>query len=245
LESAREFFDMNTATLTVLIILLVIIAAGVVLLVARQAQRRRSERLRERFGPEYDRAVEHADDRRAAESELAAREKRHRSFELRDLDPGQRREFEQRWADVQREFVDGPARAVTEADRLVVEVMKARGYPVAEFDQRADDLSVRYPEVTARYREARGIARANERGEASTEDLRGALTSYRALVEALMGDERGEGRRESEAGRESAGTGSEGRERELADQGGNGSAGRESAGHAATTGKANGQEGGA
>jgi hypothetical protein len=181
---------MNTAALIVLIIVLVIVIAGIGLLAFRWGEKRRSERLKERFGPEYDHAVRRADDQRSAETELIDREKRHRSLELRELEPGQRREFEQRWADVQRDFVDGPGRAVSRADRLVVEVMSARGYPVDDFDQRADDLSVQYPEVTARYREARAIATANERGEADTEDLRGAVTGYRALVEALLGDHR-------------------------------------------------------
>jgi hypothetical protein len=85
--------------------------------------------------------------------------------------------------------VDDPSDAVRNADRLVVEVMAARGYPVEDFDQRADDLSVSHPEVTQRYREARGIAQANEDGNADTEDLRQAVTSYRSLVLALLGDD--------------------------------------------------------
>ncbi|MDT7645844.1 MAG: hypothetical protein QOC75_2844, partial [Pseudonocardiales bacterium] len=106
-------------------------------------------------------------------------------------DAGQQRQFEQRWSDVQRDFVDGPAQAVRHADRLVVDVMSARGYPVDDFDQRADDLSVKYPKVTQHYREARRIARANERGEVSTEELRTAVTSYRSLVDALLHDSDG------------------------------------------------------
>lgn len=181
---------MNTAELIVVIIAAVIIVALIAWALARQRLgQRRSQQLKERFGPEYDRVVERADDRRAAEAELAARERRHQSLELRELDPGQRAAFEQRWSDVQRDFVDDPSRAVSRADHLVVEVMAARGYPVDHFDQRADDLSVSYPTVTSRYREARRIARANERGQASTEDLRGAVTSYRSLVHALLRDE--------------------------------------------------------
>jgi len=186
---------MNSGTLIIVIVIAVIIIAAIGVAIFRQGQKRRSERLREQFGPEYDRAVEQKDDRRSAESELRAREKRQRELELRTLDAGQRRQFEQRWSDVQRDFVDGPGRAVHQADLLVVDVMMARGYPVDDFDQRADDLSVRYPVVTARYREARRISRANERGEASTEDLRGAVTSYRSLVEALLRDDNGTERR--------------------------------------------------
>jgi hypothetical protein len=241
---------MNTAALIVLIIVLVVVIAGIGLLALRWGQRRRSEGLRERFGPEYDHAVRRADDQRSAETELVDREKRHRSLELRELEPGQRREFEQRWADVQRDFVDDPGRAVSQADRLIVEVMSARGYPVDDFDQRADDLSVRYPEVTAQYREARETARASERGEASTEDLRGALRSYRALVEALLGDHHdGERGMDDERGtHDERGTygervdGGEADEHELSEQPRARSAERAPAGPAATT-RTDGQEG--
>jgi hypothetical protein len=180
---------MNSATLTIVIVIAVIVILAIGAAVYRLGQKRRSERLHERFGPEYDRAVEHADGRKGAESELRAREKRHQDLELRTLDVGQQRQFEQRWSDVQRDFVDGPGRAVHRADRLVVDVMSARGYPVDDFDQRADDLSVRYPKVTQHYREARRIAHANERGEAGTEELRTAVTSYRSLVDALLHDD--------------------------------------------------------
>ena len=90
---------------------------------------------------------------------------------------------------MQRQFVDDPSNAVRNADLLVVEVMAARGYPVEDFDQRADDLSVSHPEVTQRYREARRIAQANKDGNADTEDLRQAVTSYRSLVQALLEDD--------------------------------------------------------
>jgi hypothetical protein len=182
---------MNSVTTIVVIIIAVIVILAIGAAIYRLAQKRRSDRLHERFGPEYDRVVERADDRRGAESELLEREKRHKELELSTLDAGQQRQFEERWSDVQRDFVDGPARAVHHADRLVVDVMSARGYPVDDFDQRADDLSVTYPKVTQHYREARRIARANERGEASTEELRTAVTCYRSLVDALLHDSDG------------------------------------------------------
>ena len=101
----------------------------------------------------------------------------------------EREDFERRWSEVQGQFVDDPSNAVRNADLLVVEVMGARGYPVEDFDQRADDLSVSHPEVTQRYREARRIAQANKDGNADTEDLRQAVTSYRSLVMALLDDD--------------------------------------------------------
>ena len=120
---------------------------------------------------------------------MRSRAKRHEQLELRDLDSSEREDFERRWSDVQGRFVDDPSTAVHDADLLVLEVMSARGYPVEDFDQRADDLSVSHPEVTQRYREARRIAQANTDGEASTEDLRQAVTSYRSLVLALLADD--------------------------------------------------------
>ena len=153
------------------------------------ARQRRTTQLREHFGPEYDRAVDQAGDQHAAESELRDRSKRHEELELRSLDSSERENYERRWSDVQRQFVDDPSTAVRNADLLVVEVMSARGYPVDDFEQRADDISVRHPEVTQRYREARRIAQANEDGTVDTEDLRQAVTSYRSLVLALLVDD--------------------------------------------------------
>lgn len=181
---------MNNVSLTLLIILAVVVVLGLAAGAFYSWRGKRTDRLRERFGPEYDRAVDRAGNPRQAESELREREKRHCEFELRPLEPEARGRFEVRWRQVQGEFVDNPARAVRDADELVTEVMSARGYPVRDFDQRADDLSVEHPELTQRYRSAREIARANESGEASTEQLREATTSYRSLVQALLENHR-------------------------------------------------------
>ena len=178
------------SNITLIIVIIVAVAIIVALVVAgyQMARRKRTERLRQQYGPEYDRAIDQADSQRAAESELRERAKRHDELELRSLDSSERADFERRWTDIQAQFVDDPSTAVRNADRFVVEVMAARGYPVKEdFDQRADDLSVRHAEVTQRYREARRIAQANEDGGVDTEDLRQAVTSYRALVQALLG----------------------------------------------------------
>jgi FtsZ-interacting cell division protein ZipA len=176
---------MSTSTL-IIVIVIAVVAVLAVVVGLQLARRKRTERLRGQYGPEYDRVLDRADDQREAESELLDRSRRHEKLELRTLDPTEREDFERRWSDVQREFVDDPSSAVRHADRLVVDVMSARGYPVDDFDQRADDLSVDHPEVTQRYREARQIARANKDGRADTEDLRQAVTSYRALVHALL-----------------------------------------------------------
>ncbi|HEX8939018.1 MAG TPA: hypothetical protein VF763_02555 [Candidatus Limnocylindrales bacterium] len=162
------------------------------------SQRRRSDRLRERFGPEYERAVSQTDDRGAAERELAARQERVSQLRIRDLSPDDRARFAERWRAVQTRFVDDPGVALADADRLVGEVMAARGYPMADFEQRAADVSVDHPAVVEQYRAAHAIAQRQAAGQASTEDLRQGMVHYRSLFDELLGQpveqgERGQG----------------------------------------------------
>ncbi len=180
---------MSNITLIIVIVVAVAVIVAIVIVGYQMARKRRTAQLREQYGPEYDRAVDQADSQNEAESELRSRSKRHEQLELRSLDSSEREDFERRWSNVQGQFVDDPNTAVRNADLLVVEVMSARGYPVDDFDRRADDLSVSHPEVTQRYREARRIAQANEDGTVDTEDLRQAVTSYRSLVLALLAED--------------------------------------------------------
>jgi hypothetical protein len=168
-----------------------VIVAMVVLGVVFSALRtRRSRSLQDQFGPEYDRTVDKAGGRREAERELAERQKRHDELELRPLSEDIRERYLQQWRVTQGRFVDDPTGAVSEADDLVQRVMRDRGYPVDDFEQRAADISVEHPELVEKYRTANGIARASERGEASTEDLRHSVRHYRALfVELLEADD--------------------------------------------------------
>ncbi|GJF03723.1 hypothetical protein PSD17_26830 [Pseudonocardia sp. D17] len=191
--SVRALGRMDT-TLIVVIIVVVVVLVAIGVAAYLVGARRRSARLREHFGPEYERTLAETDDPKAAERRLAEREKRHRSLDLRPLGEHERAEFQNRWLGVQSGFVDDPDRAVERADGFVTEVMSARGYPVADFDRRAEDVSVEHPIVVQRYREAREISRRNARGGVDTEELRRAVTSYRALVEALL-DESDDGRR--------------------------------------------------
>ena len=193
------FGDMSNTTLIILIVVAVVVIVAIVVVGYQMARQNRTKRLRDQYGPEYERALDQSDNQREAESELRDRSKRHEKLELRSLDSSEREDFERRWSRVQGEFVDDPKSAVRDADRLVVEVMSARGYPVDDFDRRADDLSVSHPEITQRYREASRIAQANEDGTVDTEDLRQAVTSYRALVMALLDD--GDGSRPSDGDR--------------------------------------------
>ena len=148
--------------------------------------RRRSEQLRERFGPEYDRTVREVGDVRKAEASLAARAKRVEAFHIRPLNPDEADRYTAAWQRVQNQFVDDPGRAITEADKLVGEVMTARGYPVGEFDQRVEDVSVDHPDVVMNYRAAREIAVQHGQGRANTEDLRQAMVHYRSLFRDLL-----------------------------------------------------------
>jgi hypothetical protein len=151
-------------------------------------QRRRTQDLRTLYGPEYVRTVSQVGDRRRAEDELVKRQERVDALEIRPLSADQRGEFTQQWRNVQAMFVDDPRGAVTRADGLVEEVMKTRGYPVSDFDQRAADLSVHHGRVVQNYRAAREIAIRHRRGMATTEDLRQAMVYYRELFQDLLED---------------------------------------------------------
>jgi len=142
--------------------------------------------LRQKFGPEYDRAVLKHGSERKAEAKLADREKRVEKLNLRYLDLMEHDRFLKRWESVQSRFVDSPKGAVTEADDLVSTVMKSRGYPISDFDQRAADISVDHPRVVEYYRSAHEIALRVGKDQATTEDLRTAMIHYRSLFEELV-----------------------------------------------------------
>jgi hypothetical protein len=168
----------------------VVIAAAVLVLVVgvwMLAARRRRTQLRERFGPEYERLLAERGDRREAESELTGRQKRREEMDIRPLDPAARDNYAIAWREIQARFVDGPSVAVKDADGLVTEVMRDRGYPIEDFDQRSADISVDYPVVVENYRAAQAITLRNEEGRASTEDLRQAMVHYRSLFSSLLG----------------------------------------------------------
>jgi len=173
---------MNTGLLVLAVLVAALVLAGLWLL----ARRRRSRRLRRQFGPEYERAVATAGSRQAAEAELEDRRLRREQLEIVGLDPGARDRHLRQWRLVQARFVDSPTEATRAADRLISEVMRERGYPVEDFEQRAADVSVDHPQVVDDYRAAHAIAEANERSEATTEDLPQALVHYRSLFEDLL-----------------------------------------------------------
>ena len=172
----------GTAVVLIILVLLVLVVLGIVL-----SRRRRSTQLQQHFGPEYERSVATTGDRRSAEAELAERRQRREEFDVRDLNPEECDRFRASWNEIQRGFVDDPRQSLRSADLLVAEIMRTRGYPVDDdFDRRADDLSVDHPRVVQHYREARQVRDAS--GEVDTERQRTAVTSYRSLINALLGD---------------------------------------------------------
>jgi hypothetical protein len=172
---------MSTAAIVILVVVLlaVLFAAGWFF-----GGYARSRRLRNRFGPEYDRSLESADSRRAAERELTAREKRYAQLNLRPLSVAARARYTEQWARIQEQFVDDPAASVGGADELVHAVMRERGYPTDDFEQQAADLSVEHGAAVGHYRDAHQI---RGRSDAGTEDLRNALMHYRTMFRSLVG----------------------------------------------------------
>jgi hypothetical protein len=175
---------MNTISTTAAIALLclAVIAIAAVFL----HQRHRSHRLQSRFGAEYRRTLEELGSKTKAEAELEARERRVRRLKIVALNAADAARFASRWKTVQARFVDDPNGAVSEAGQLVHELMSARGFPAGDFNRRAADISVDHPGVVPNYRAAQDIAVRNERGEATTEELRRAVTHYRALFDELL-----------------------------------------------------------
>ena len=153
------------------------------------SQRRRSARLKEHFGPEYERTVGELGEQRAAEADLLAREKKRKKLDIVELTPEARQEHMAAWHKVQTDFVDAPADAVGRAERLVTRVMRERGYPIDDFDQRAADISVDHPDIVENYRGAHAIYQSQHNGEINTEDARQAFVHYRALFDRLLGSD--------------------------------------------------------
>ncbi len=168
----------------------VLIAVAVVAVLAvvlwQALRRRRTGKLQERFGPEYDRTIESAESRRQAEAELQAREERRERLDIRPLSQSARDRYMDTWRVTQAQFVDDPRTAVASADSLIKSVMAERGYPVEDFEQRAADVSVDHPQVAENYREGHRLARASADGDDATENLRQAMKHYRALFDELV-----------------------------------------------------------
>jgi hypothetical protein len=174
---------LDTQSMAILaVVVLAIIAVGAWL----YSRKKQSDRLLQRFGPEYGRAVHEMGSRTKAESELRAREKRVEQFNIVPLAPVDADRFSQAWRTLQGRFVDNPKGALIEADQLVRELMLKRGYPMGDFERRAADISVDHPAVVDHYRAAQAIAARDQRGEADTEEMRRAVVHYRSLFDELL-----------------------------------------------------------
>jgi hypothetical protein len=163
-----------------------IVVAAVVVAALLLSSRRKTARMKQHYGREYERLVSEAGGQKAAEKELSARERKRDELEIVPLTPAALSDFTTRWSQVQTGFVDNPTTAVGVADRLITEVMRERGYPVDDFDQRAADISVDHPQIVENYRTAHRIHLAQQDGDVSTEQQREAFVHYRALFDKLL-----------------------------------------------------------
>jgi uncharacterized protein YneF (UPF0154 family) len=175
---------MSTLTIIIIVVLVVVIIGVILGLVF--SRRRRSDQLQEKFGPEYDRTVQTMGGEKKAQTELNERQKHVEALDIRPLSVIERERYLADWTAVQSKFVDEPGQAIVDADRLIIEVMQIRGYPVSDFEQRSADISVKYPALVTNYRGAREIANKNKLGQANTEELRQAMIYYRSLFEELL-----------------------------------------------------------
>lgn len=175
---------MDTTTLIIIAVAAVAIIAIIAWAVVNGMRHRR---LQDRFGPEYERVKDRSGSRRDAASELEERQERRQRFDIRPLDEASAERYRNRWRDIQADFVDTPETAIRAADDLIQDVMRERGYPVDDFEQRAADLSVDHPQVVQHYREGHGIVERHRRSDGrDTEDLRQAMLHYRRLFEQLV-----------------------------------------------------------
>jgi hypothetical protein len=177
---------MSSGMTIVVAVVVVLAVVALALLVAAGLRRDRSRRLRYRFGPEYERAVDESGDRNEAERQLRSRQELRRELPIRDLEPAARERYVQEWRTVQSRFVDDPADAVASADQLVTRLMRDRGYPTDTFEQQVEVVSVDNAEAAASYRRAREVL-VTARGQVATDYLRQAMVEYRELFEELLG----------------------------------------------------------
>lgn len=167
-------------------VLIVVAVVVVAIILGLALSRRRSAALRQTFGSEYDRTIQARDNRRAAESDLRNRQKQRAQLTITPLPEPTRQRYAQQWRELQERFIDQPSSAVIEADALVKRVMGAEGYPMDDFDAQADLVSVDHPDVVENYRTAHDVCERTQTQQASTEDMRTALLSYRSLFDELL-----------------------------------------------------------
>ena len=169
----------------IIAVVLVLVLLGLIL-GAIFSRRQRSKRYQNKFGPDYDHTVKSMGNAKKAQTEMDERQKHVETLNIRPLSFSERERYLAEWKAVQAKFIDQPGPATVEADHLIMEVMQLRNYPVSDFEQRAADISINYPDLVSNYRLARAIAIKNEQHQADTEELRQALVHYRALFNELL-----------------------------------------------------------
>jgi hypothetical protein len=172
-------------TIYIIVAVLILLIAGAIM-ASIFSRRNRTERLQGKFGSEYDHTVQALGGEKKAHTELEERQKYVASLDIHPLSAVEGERYAADWVAVQSKFVDDPGQAIIDADRLIMEVMHLRNYPISDFEQRAADISVNYPELVSNYRAARAIAIKNEQQQADTEELRQALIYYRSLFDELL-----------------------------------------------------------
>jgi hypothetical protein len=178
---------MNTVLPIIAVVVVVVIVGAILALIF--SRRQRSGQFQEKYGAEYDRTVKAAGSEKKAQTELNERRKHVETLNIRPLSTSERDRYLAEWTNIRAKFVDQPGKATVEADRMIMEVMQLRAYPVSDFEQRAADISVNYPALVSNYRAAREIAIKNEHHQASTEELRQAMVYYSSLVDELIKSE--------------------------------------------------------
>lgn len=179
-----------SATATIIVVVVAAIVA-LALIAVLAVQHRRKAVLRDQFGPEYDRTVKDTGSAKTAQRTLQARVESHNEIDVRQLSPTQRDRYQQRWREIQAEFVNAPQASLARADALVGDAMSDCGYPMRDFDQQADLLSVDHPQVVNDYRQAHGVFVADAAERVSVENARRAFIAYRSLFSELLGDDDG------------------------------------------------------
>jgi hypothetical protein len=169
-----------------LIVAVVVVAAIALAYVAWQALQRR--RVRQRFGPEFDRTVDITGRPRAAERDLRSRQQARDELDVRPLEPAARQRYADAWQQTQAQFVDAPVEIIRSADDLLVQVMRERGYPVDDYDRQTGAISVDHPGVVGNYRVAHEIAVRSKDTQVTAEDLRRAMLHFRSLFDELLGE---------------------------------------------------------
>jgi FtsZ-interacting cell division protein ZipA len=167
-------------------VVLVLVVTGLVLGPIYYSRRKKSVKFQDKFGPEYDRTVKTMGNEKKAQTELNNRQKHVEALNIRPLSQSEREHYLADWTAVQSKFVDEPGQAIVDADRLIMEVMQKRDYPISDFEQRAADVSIQYPSLVSNYRDARVIALKNKEHKADTEELRQAMIYYHSLFAELL-----------------------------------------------------------